>query len=160
MKNTISFIIFISFFNLNAQLNDLNNLIVQDINFENQSIAKYIQDKYVIISFWATWCSNCIEELDEINDEFADWQKQKKISFIAVSIDDYRTIARVTPFIKSRQWPFTILLDTNQNLKRVFNFESIPYTLVFNNGKIVYQKSGYAPNNISEIKYNLKLKSP
>ncbi|MCF6213757.1 MAG: TlpA family protein disulfide reductase [Flavobacteriaceae bacterium] len=109
------------------------------------------KEPLVIISFWATWCSNCIYELDEIKELYSDWQKQTGVKIIAVSIDDYRTISRVKPFVKSHQWPYKILLDTNQKLKRALNISNIPEIIILKKGKIVYQHSGYTPGNEDAI---------
>ncbi|VAW25850.1 hypothetical protein MNBD_BACTEROID04-150, partial [hydrothermal vent metagenome] len=84
------------------------------------------------------------------------WQLKANVKLIAISIDDYRAISRVKPFLKSHQWPYLILLDTNQELKRAYNVNAIPYTIILKNGKVVYQKSGYSPTNLSDIYAVLK----
>lgn len=136
---------------LYAQKIDVPNVTIKNINNENVNILSFKNEPLLIVSFWATWCSNCIYELDEINDEYANWQLETNVKLIAISVDDYRTISRVKPFLKSHQWPYYVLLDTNQELKRAYNINAIPYTIILKNGIIIYQKSGYSPINISDI---------
>ena len=55
--------------NLNAQTNlpdvSIANLEGKKISLKNDFSEK---DKLYVYSFWATWCTPCINELDEIND--------------------------------------------------------------------------------------------
>ncbi|WP_457610706.1 TlpA family protein disulfide reductase [Lutibacter sp.] len=134
-----------------AQRVDLPNITIKNLENKNVDISSFKNEPLIILSFWATWCSNCIYELDEINDEYANWQLKTNVKLIAISIDDYRAISRVKPFLKSHQWPYLILLDTNQELKRAYNVNTIPYTLILKNGVVVYQKTGYSPTNLSDI---------
>jgi len=134
-----------------AQKSDLPNIVIKDLNNKNVNLQNFKNESLIILSFWATWCSNCIYELDDLNDEYADWQANTNIKLIAISIDDYRTVTRVKPFLKSHQWPYKILLDTNQKIKRAYNINAIPYTIILKNGIIIYQKSGYGPSNLPDM---------
>ncbi|HET8809325.1 MAG TPA: thioredoxin family protein [Flavobacteriaceae bacterium] len=48
-------------------------------------------------------------------------------------------------------WDYTVLLDTNQELKRRFNITTIPHTIVVKNNKVVYRHSGYVPGAEDEL---------
>jgi len=143
-----------------SQKSDLPNIILKTLNNKSINISDFSNEPLLILSFWATWCSNCIYELDEISDIYPNWQKETHVKMLAISIDDNRTIARVKPFIQSHQWPFKILLDKNQKLKRTYNISDIPYTIILKKGKIIYTYSGYTPGNEDDIfnilKNNLK----
>lgn len=96
-----------------------------------------------VISFWATWCVPCINELDALQ-EILDEKKQQPFHLIAISTDEARTIQKVRPLVKSRGWNFEIYLDESNEIKRAFNVSNIPFVIIVNKGKIIYQKSGYA----------------
>jgi thiol-disulfide isomerase/thioredoxin len=136
---------------ITAQKSSLPNITVKTINNNNFNVQQLKTEPLIILSFWATWCSNCIYELDEISDEYTNWQNETKVKLVAVSIDDNRTISRVKPFLKSHQWNYLVLLDTNQEFKRYLNINAIPFTLILKKGKIIYKKTGYSPTNLSEI---------
>jgi peroxiredoxin len=142
------------FFNTSAQ--NLPNLTLKTIENENFQIKLFEKEPLILLSFWATWCSNCIYELDEISDLYSDWKAETNVKIVAISVDDYRTISRVRPFLKSHQWPYKILLDTNQKLKRLLNISNIPEVIILKKGKIVYRHSGYTPGNEDVIYEELK----
>ena len=109
------------------------------------------RDTAVIISFWATWCIPCIQELNTIHDQYEERQKETPFRFIAISIDDARTMQKVKPFVAGKGWPYEIYLDVNSDLKRALNIIDVPHILIIKNGKIVYQHNGYVNGNEEEL---------
>lgn len=109
------------------------------------NIADYGKNgKITIIMFWATWCGPCKLELNNVQEIYDDWQKDYDVEVIAVSIDDSRNTAKVKSFAQAQGWSFTVLLDPNQDLKRAFNFQMPPYTVLSDKqGVIVHTHLGY-----------------
>ena len=103
-----------------------------------------IENNFYIISFWATWCIPCINELDAIVDIYEELEKDN-IEVIAISTDDARTKKRVRPMINGKDWNFKILLDENHDLKRALNIVGIPHTIITKGKKIIYRRIGYSP---------------
>lgn len=125
------------------------NVNIQTINGETVQTKDILNKNQVtIISLWATWCTPCQNELDELNDKDL---KGKNIRLIAVSEDDSRTISRVKPLINGKGWDFDIYLDPNNELKRALNVGPIPFLAVVKNNKIVYTKTSYTPGSEDEL---------
>lgn len=143
--------------NLNAQSN-LPDVTLANLEGKKISLTKdYAEkDKLYVLSFWATWCTPCINELDEINDVQAEWKKEVNFEVVAISIDDSRTQKRVKPLTSGKEWEFTILMDANQDLKRALSIVNVPYTIVVKNNKIVHVQNGYVPGNEVELLEKLK----
>ncbi|MGV6828663.1 MAG: TlpA family protein disulfide reductase [Flavobacteriales bacterium] len=109
------------------------------------------KDHVVVVSLWATWCVPCLKELDAISDVYEDWQDETNVELIAVSVDDSRTVKRVKPLFNGKGWDYTVLLDTNNDLKRALGASTVPLTLIIKNNEIVYTHSGYNPGSENEL---------
>ncbi len=144
-------------FNLFAQ-KQLPNLSLPNLEGKTISLqSDYSEkDKIYIFSFWATWCTPCISELEEMNDLQEEWKKSVNFEIIAVATDDSRTQKRVKPLVNGKGWDYKILLDTNQDFKRAMSIVNIPYTIVVKNGLIVHIQNGYVPGNENELLEKLK----
>ena len=156
MKNFLFGLLLVGF-NLNAQTNLPN---IQLSNLEGKKVSSTAdfseKDQLYVFSFWATWCTPCISELDEINDLMLEWKKEVAFKLIAISIDDSRTQKRVKPLINGKGWGFDILLDTNQDFKRALGIVNVPYLIVVKNNKIVHIQNGYVPGNELDLLEKLK----
>jgi len=128
-------------------------------NLENASISTAsfdTKDKIYVYSFWATWCAPCINELESVNDVYEDWKKELNLEIIAVATDDARTEKRVKPMVKGKGWNYTVLLDTNQDLKRKLSIANVPYLLIVKNNKIIFTQNGHTPGGETELFNKLK----
>jgi peroxiredoxin len=106
----------------------------------------------MIISFWATWCKPCIQELAAIAELYPDWQAETGVKLVAVSIDDSRNTGKVGPFVNGRNWDYEVLLDPNSDLKRAMNVTNVPHTFLLNGqGEIVHQHTTYKPGDEIEL---------
>jgi peroxiredoxin len=149
MKNLLLFILLLISFNFYAQKN-IPNIKLKNIDGKTVNLSDLTKNKTVVLSFWATWCGPCVNELDAIAEQYEDLQDDG-FELIAVSIDDSRTKSRVKPLVNGKDWDYTILLDTNQELKRSLNIVNVPYVVIVKNGRIVYTHSGYNPGSEEEI---------
>jgi peroxiredoxin len=101
----------------------------------------------VVVCFWATWCAPCINELDAFHDKLHKYTSEQPFKILAIATDESRTIQKVKPFVKSKGWPFEIYTDSSNELIRGLNISNIPHLLLFDKGRLVYQKSGYLPGD-------------
>ncbi len=152
MKNTLLALTFILFY-INAGAQDstktskyLPHIKLKDMNGKEVNVQELSkQGKVLIISFWATLCSPCKKELENMNELIDDWRKKYNVELIAISIDDSRNSMKVKPFVDGKKWDFTVLLDVNQDMQRALNISNCPYTLLVDkNGSIVYRQFGYS----------------
>lgn len=135
---------------------EIPNISLQTLDGEKLNISQIDTSSPVILVFWATWCLPCMEELTNINEKYDEWQKEEKFTIYAVSTDDSRTSSKVKSIVKSRGWPYHILLDQNQSLKRSLNINSIPYLIVLHHDKVVYSHIGYALGDEDDLFTKIK----
>ncbi len=121
------------------------NMTVKDLSGNPVLMKDVLKDDVVVVSFWATWCKPCQNELDalaEIEDIWAD-----KLRVVAISIDDARSVARVRSTVKAKMWPYEVYTDENSELAKSLNISSIPFVMIVDDGKTVYSHTGYTPGS-------------
>ena len=107
----------------------------------------------VVISFWATWCKPCIKELDAVSDLLEEWKEETGLRFIAVSVDDSRSVSRARSFASGRGWEgMDFYFDVNSSLVKALNISAVPHVLVYGkDGKLAYRHVGYVPGDENEL---------
>ncbi|MGZ5282514.1 MAG: TlpA family protein disulfide reductase [Bacteroidia bacterium] len=121
------------------------SVVLKDLNGKEIDLQQFAKSgKITVLSFWATWCSPCKKELENMNEVLEEWQEKYDVQLVAVSIDDARNAMKVKPYVDGKKWEFAVLLDVNQESKRALNYPNVPYTvLIDKNGNIVYKHIGY-----------------
>jgi thiol-disulfide isomerase/thioredoxin len=113
--------------------------------------------KPIIISFWATWCKPCIQELIAVSEYYEDIQKETGVKLIAISIDDARNSGKVRPFVEGRAWEYEVYLDENSDFKRAMSVNNVPHTFLLNGkGEIVWNHNSYQPGDEEELLENVR----
>jgi len=105
----------------------------------------------ILLSFWATWCKPCLEEMVEFNKIYEQY-KDKGFSLLAISTDTEKSVAKVKPYIKSKGYNFPVLLDTNSETARKYYAQQMPYTVIIDkSGNIVYTHLGYMKGDEQKV---------
>jgi thiol-disulfide isomerase/thioredoxin len=136
----------------NVSAKSLNGKVVNLLDTYGQD-----DDKLTVISFWATWCKPCQNELDAISYLYEDWQENYNVELVAITIDTRRNMAQVGPMVESKGWEYTILSAVQSDMENAFNFNFIPQTLLIDKkGNIVYTHSSYNPGDEDELEKYLE----
>jgi thiol-disulfide isomerase/thioredoxin len=106
-----------------------------------------LDDKIVVLSFWATWCGPCRELEPMFNQVARTYVGNSGIAFLAVNTDDDETA--VPPFVAREKWDVPVVYaDGLDNFMKV---ETLPTVLVLGRtGEIVYRVDGLAPDGFPE----------
>ena len=131
---------------------------VYTLDGKQVQLTDYIEKgKVTILSFWATWCKPCINELNAISDLYADWQEDYDVELLAVTIDTRRAMAKVPGIVSTNGWDYTVLSEPNNSITNALQFRSIPQTfLIDQQGKIIYSHNGYNPGDEFELEDEIK----
>ena len=66
------------------------------------------------------------------------------MKLVAISIDDSRSMSKVSPYINSSDWDYEVYLDPNRELARALSVTTVPHTFLLNkDGEIVWEHRGY-----------------
>lgn len=142
-----------SLLSLGLWAQNLPDVTVQDVNGRSVSTLSMIDGQTpFIVTFWASWCRPCMEELAAIEDAAPDWTGDFPLRIYAVSVDDSRSLSNAKAVAASNDWPVTVLFDTRQQFKQAFRISSIPQVFIFDkNGRQVYTHLGFVPGGEIEL---------
>jgi len=119
------------------------NFVLENLDGDYVELNQEIGEGPVLLSFWATWCKPCIEELAEFKKLYNEY-KDNGFKLFAISTDSERTVAKVKPFVKSKSYDFPVLYDTSGDVARIYYARAVPFTvLIDEQGAIVYTHLGY-----------------
>jgi len=137
----------------------LPSVNIKNLDGKSVDIQDYAKNgKITVLSFWATWCHPCKRELDAIADLYPDWQEDYDMELVAITIDDARSMRKVKPLVETKGWEYIILSDSNEDLKRALNFQTVPMTLLLDqDGNIVYEHNSYSPGDEDELEDKIKV---
>ena len=130
-----------------AEDNKAADFTLPNLKGEDVTLSDLLARGPVIVDFWATWCKPCIQAfpgLQKLLDEY----KDRGLTIVAISVDGPKTRSRVEPFIRSKEYGFEVLLDTQGRVARRYNAVAIPRTVLVNpDGEIAFAAVGYRPSN-------------
>lgn len=131
---------------------------IKTLDGKSVNIQQYTQSgKITVLSFWATWCKPCQQELDAIAELYPEWQEKYGVQLVAVTIDTQRALAKVGPMVESKGWEYIILSDPNGAMPAALNFQSIPQTFLLDaKGNVIYEHTGYLPGNEYDLEEKIK----
>ncbi|MBU1102010.1 MAG: TlpA family protein disulfide reductase [Bacteroidetes bacterium] len=127
------------------------NFMLENIDGDLVELNDYLGESPILLSFWATWCKPCHEEMVQLNRIYEEYESEGFV-MLAISTDNEKSIAKVKPFIKSKGYSFEVLYDTNQEVSRKYYAQMVPYTVIIDkSGEIVYSHMGYKKGDEKKI---------
>jgi len=128
------------------------NFTLEDMDGDLVELSNEVGEGPILLSFWATWCKPCIEELNDYKKLYNDY-KDEGFKMFAISTDDENTVAKVKPLVKSKGWNFPVLLDTNADAVRLYYAQSVPFSVILDKkGMIIYSHLGYMKGDEENVK--------
>ena len=83
-----------------------------------QIALESLRGKVVMVNFWATSCSTCVQEMPEMVETYKKYS-DRGLEFIAVAMS-YDPPSYVLNYAESRQLPFKVALDTDGQAAKSF----------------------------------------
>lgn len=113
------------------------NFTLKDVHGKTVSLRNF-QGKTVLLSFWATWCPPCKEELPALEKI-----SEQHHNVVVLAVDD-EPRAIIRNFLKDDQYGITELVDHKKKVFKKFAIHFIPTVIVINNeGLITHEVVGW-----------------
>lgn len=115
-------------------------------------LSDYLKKKVVLITFWATWCAPCSNELPALQ-RLYDKYKAEPFVVLGISMDGPETIAGVVPMTRQLGLSFPILLDQETRVVGLYNPKrAAPFgVLIGLDGNVAKRRDGYSPGDEVDI---------
>ncbi|NLP44654.1 MAG: redoxin domain-containing protein [Peptococcaceae bacterium] len=106
----------------------------------NQVSLSDFRGKNVYLNFWASWCEHCVNEMPDMEQVYQDFQDRDLVVLAVNTGEDNSTVQQ---FIEDTSYTFTVLLDSDLDIARLYKTSKIPVSFFINKeGIVVSQKEG------------------
>lgn len=129
------------------------DFFLKDLGGESVSLGS-LRGKVVVLSFWATWCPSCKEDMPLLN-TLASEYAERGLVILGLAEDSSET--RVKDYISANPATFRILLDKDAKASRQFRAYSIPMIFLLDRGgNVVERYFGLSGKSLESLKNNLE----
>lgn len=119
----------------------------------NVPTDKSLENKFLVIDFWATWCGPCIAAVPHFNELQASVSDRKDVLFLSFT---YESPQKVNRTLKRINFQTTVVSDQDKATQKRFNITAIPRTLIISpTGILLWQ--GH-PDQLSKRKLGKLIK--
>lgn len=127
-----------------------------DLEGNNVKLSELIKKGPVFVQFWATWCVPCKEEMKVLNELYNKYQDSGFV-FVAITIDDQKSLSKVKPYIESKSYKFPVLFDTDKNVFSNMGGQDPPYSVFLDRNNNVFKTySGYIQGDDIKLENDIK----
>jgi peroxiredoxin len=138
--------------------NSAPDFSLKNLNGKRDGLSNY-KGQVVVLNVWATWCGPCRIEMPFLESLYRRFRSEG-FAVLAVSIDKGSDKA-VKSFVDEYQLSFPVLLDTDEQVERLYPAFSVPVTYVIDKAGLVVARVDGAKNwssqeTIDSIEYLLK----
>ena len=118
------------------------------------SLAQVLtQKKAVLVNFWATWCSYCVEEMPDLVKLQA---KNEARGFTVIAVNSGESAGQAGGWAKKHGLNFPVVLDEDMSVSQHYGLVGIPTSfLITSDGKVVDQYSGFTPKLVLDVERTL-----
>ena len=115
---------------------NLQDIRLTGIDGKEVDLKRDYAGKALLVSFWATWCPHCVEEIPSMNRALAHMDKER---FAIVSVSYKDTDAIMNAFRKKVPIDFPVLMDRTGDVSKAWKVYAFPSSfLIDRTGRVRY----------------------
>jgi thiol-disulfide isomerase/thioredoxin len=119
---------------------------IQDINGKTYTKDK-LSNNVVVMNFWGTWCSPCIEEIPELN-RLVESYANKEVLFFAPTIENGQ---RLDDFLSRIEFKYNIVPQAGELTDSFKTFAFPTHVVIDRQGIVKFVQVGTDPETIHEV---------
>ena len=117
-----------------------SNFVLKDTAGVKHRLANY-KGKWLLVNYWATWCSPCLEEVPDLVNLY-DHRRKKDLMVIGV-VFDYESVQSVKAYVDDMLVSYPIVLGDDSVTTQIGAADVMPTTFIYNpQGELVKIKRG------------------
>lgn len=116
-----------------------------------------LKGKVVVLSFWATWCAPCKQELPALQ-ALADKFGKDGLVVLAVNTDGPKTVADARRFVADKKLTIAVPLDSDSKVLDQLNpKQALPFSIVLDRaGRRAFQHTGFSGGDEQKLEEEVK----
>ena len=95
--------------------------------------------KVLVVDFWASWCGPCRREIPNLKQYYAEL-KSKGVEFLSISVDADKKQWEAALKKEAMPWKQGIADNAGAEVKKLYNFNGIPYIIVIDREGKIFRK--------------------
>jgi len=115
---------------------------------EDISPSDLIGKKVIYITWWATWCKACVEEIPRLKELYSKF-KDEGFDIIAINVKESQE--KVARFVKKKEIPYHNLLDFDGEVSKKFKIVGIPINLIIDSKGIIKYYGSTIPPDVEDM---------
>jgi len=125
-----------------------------DASGKNVSLESLLGKGPILIDFWADYCSPCKVAMPYMHDLAV---KYDSLTVVLISIDAPKNQMKAKNYLKSKNYQFVSLFDSEKTLARKLNVVNPPHSFILSKtGEIVYSHVGFEPGNEASYEHYIR----
>jgi len=144
-------------------INKASDFTLKSVNADSIYTLSEMNDKVVLINFWATWCGPCRMEIPDFNELYKKYHREN-FEILGISISD--TEDQLQNFLKAYNIDYPILYGSQNDMQKIIidygGVYSIPMSfLIGKNNQIKRVYPGailkqFDPNMFADLIFNIE----
>jgi len=158
MKLQIFCVVFLAMFLVaSAPGQNIKTKMAPDFTLPNMdgkrvTLSDNFGDGPIYISFWATWCKPCLEEMKILERLYRKYN-DRGFRIFAINTEGARAKGKIKSFVKSNGFSFDILIDRDGEVfRRRYKGFAMPFSVMTDpQGKVIFSAVGFKPGDEEHI---------